>query len=152
MTKLHWPSKTNRDNFLNATLETIGRPVDFYYVVSTSGCSVCSLDPVTNTSTDAFCDVCSGAYWLETLASSGILSHVTWKFSEDLSWHSAGQQMVGDCQVRINYTPDTVAIVDSIRYLVVDERVMQVNKVDMRGSPEVNRIIISLMEKEKSNE
>ena len=76
--------------------------------------------------------------------------HVTWKYSEDVVWYSAGQQVAGDCQVRINYLPETVLVVDKTRYVVIDNRVMQINKVNLRGAPEVNRIIITLMEKEKS--
>jgi hypothetical protein len=149
MTKLPWPDKSNIDSFLNNTLETIGRPVEFHYVVATSGCPICSLDPVSNTSTNAFCPVCSGYYWLNILDTATISGHVTWRYSENLSWYSAGQQFTGDCQVRINYYPDVVNIVNATKYVVVDGRVMQIDKINLRGAPDVNRIIITLQEKDK---
>jgi len=149
--KINWPAKPQRDDFLDQTLNVIGRTVDIYYVVSESGCSICGLDPVSNTSTDAFCPVCSGEYWIETLGVTSPSGHVTWKYSENLSWYSAGQQVTGDCLVRLNYTSDTVAALDKVRYFVVDNRVMQVDKVNLRGAPEVNRILVTLMEKEKES-
>lgn len=149
MTQLPWPTSESQLSFLNNSLETIGRDVSLFYVASVSGCSVCSLDPVSNTSTDAFCVVCSGLYWIETLNEYVTKAHITWKSSDELSWYSAGKQMDGDCQIRLNLASGIENIVDSTRYVLVDDKTMQVRKSVLRGAPEVNRILITLLEKEK---
>jgi len=149
MSPLRWPTQTKRTQFLVDTLEAIGRPVEIHYVTSVSGCTICSLDPVSSTSTDAFCPVCSGAYWMENLNAQVFPAHVTWKFSEDVARYSAGKQFEGDCQVRLNYSVEMAQIVDTTRFIVVDNKVMELNKVITRGAPEVNRLILVLLEKEK---
>lgn len=148
MTQLPWPNKTIRDAFLVDTLETIGRPVSLHYQATVSACYLCSLDPVTNLSTDGFCPVCSGYYWIAIISGITLSAHVVWKSSEELSWYTAGKQMDGDCQIRINYSDSVYTKLKAARFIVVDEREMQVKKINLRGSPEVNRIIVSLLEKE----
>lgn len=149
MTPIGWPSQTQQNNFLNLTLEAIGRNISIYHKVSVSGCPVCSLEPVSNTSTNAFCPVCSGSYWLENLAEYPVLAHVTWGGSEGVAWYSAGQQVTGKCSIRLNYNSEVKTVIDNARYLVVDDRTMQIEKVNLRGSPEINRILISLKEAEE---
>ena len=147
--KLPWLSKSKTDEFLNLSLETIGREVTFNYVASVSGCSICSLDPVSNTSTNAFCPVCSGSYWIDMVDTRDILAHVIWKTSENLNWYSAGRQEDGSCSIRINVASGVVQLVDSTKDILVDGRTMQIDKITLKGSPDVNRIIIALQEKEK---
>jgi hypothetical protein len=146
---LSWPSETFRPEFNNATISAIGRPVEFLYVYSSYPCPVCSLDPVSNTSTDSFCVVCSGAYWLETISGVSISGHVTWKPADKLGWVTGGQLWEGDCRVRINYTDGIFAIIDKTKTVVVDDKEMQIKTIDLRGSPTVNRIILMLREREK---
>lgn len=147
--ELAWPTKEFRNEFLNSTIEEIGRAVDFYYIYSSYDCPTCDLDPVTNTSTDSFCPTCSGNGYLYVYSGTTVSGHVSWKYSENLNWYAAGTQMQGDCQVRVNYSPEVYTLVDKSVYVVVDEREMEVDKITLRGAPDYDRIIISLMQKEK---
>lgn len=151
MANLPWATQEQQNAFLVDTLDTIGREVIFNYVISVSGCPVCSLDPVSNTSTDAFCVTCSGAYWLETIEPYPTKAHITWKSSEGTAWYSAGTQQMGDCTVRVNYSSGIASIIDTTKYIEVDGRVMQISKSNLRGAPVANRIILTLLEKENES-
>ena len=149
--QLTWPSNQQRDNFLLATLETTGRNVDLVYVESLSGCSACTLDPITNTSTNSFCVVCSGNYWIEHTMVSGVLSHITWKYLDKLDWVPGGQFLNGDCQIKFPiFLSGIETVVDNLKSAIVDGRDMEPVKVDKRGSPEINRILITLQERGKN--
>lgn len=126
----------------------IGRPIYWYIIDSTIPCSACSLEPVTNTSVNSFCPVCSGLYWIETLSGVMISGHVSWGRLDDLKWATAGQYFEGDCTVQIKYTAYNDSIVDSSIYVLVDGKVMDVNKKVYRGFQPLNRIIVDLKEKE----
>lgn len=146
---LSWPSENIRDGFNRASIAAIGRPVEFFYVYSSYACPICDLDPITNTSVDSFCPVCSGSHWIELISGVSISGHVTWKYSEALNWYAGGQQMDGDATIRINYSPSVYEIVDKTKYMIVDSREMQIKRLNLRGAPEYNRIVISVLEKEK---
>lgn len=147
--RVAWPSNEVREDFLNATISAIGRQVEIRYVTGVSGCSTCILDPVNNTSTDSFCPECSGVYWhpiLETTTPSG---HIRWKKADELDWSSGGKLFDGDCQVRLNYTVDLESILDTATAFVVDGKELQIKTIRFKGAPKVNRISVSLMEREK---
>jgi len=146
---LGWPIKSVRNDFLNATLAVIGRPVDFFYVYSSYACPICDLDPVTNTSTDSFCPVCSGSYFIDVLSGVSISGHVTWKYSEQTNWYAGGMQQDGDVQVRVNYSDSVQDIINKTKYMVVDEREMQIKRITLRGAPDYVRIIVAGIEKEE---
>lgn len=149
--RLPWPTDDFRHNFEHATVEAVGRPVDFVYISGVRPCTTCILDPVTDTSTDSFCPECSGYYWIDQLGEVTISGKVTWKYSEDLKWYPGGKQFEGDCQVKVQLSGAILDIMDNITYIVVDGRVMKVNKVDTRGAPTPTRIIYILQEQEKDD-
>jgi hypothetical protein len=149
--KLTWPSVQTRHDFLEATISAIGRPVTFIVTTSSTVCPTCSFNPVTKLSTNPFCVTCSGNYYLPLYSGISVSGHVTWKQSEGLTWYTGGQQFTGDCRVRINYTVENLTILENTKEVIVDHRTMQVDHVNLLGAPEVNRIVISLMEKEKEN-
>jgi hypothetical protein len=124
----------------------IGRLVDFI-TPTYSGCSVCTLNPITNESTDSFCPVCSGMYWIETDKITSVSGFVTWKPDGILNWVSAGKLFEGDCAVQIKYTPENVALAKTDTTVLVDGKEMQVFSVTPRGVPEINRLIIALKER-----
>jgi hypothetical protein len=143
-----WPSVQDAQ-VVDEIREAIGRNVTFHYLVSTSGCPVCSLDPVTNESTDSFCTTCSGEYWIPSYSGEAILAHVNWGFSEQLGWYTGGQQMEGDCRIQIKYTVTNIDIVDKTKWIEVDGRNMLIVKRILRGVQPLNRIILDLSEKDK---
>ena len=128
--------------------DAVGRDVDFY-ISTLSGCSACSLDPVTNTSTDSFCLVCSGLHWISTYTVDTINAHVTWGSVDRLLWETGGQIKDGDCRVQIKHTAANLSSVENADYLVVDNKKMRVEKKLFRGVPTINRILIDCSE-EKS--
>jgi hypothetical protein len=149
MTTITWPTVKDKE-VTDAIRGAIGRDVTFWTIASTSGCSQagCDLDPITNTSTNSFCPVCSGAYYIYTYSGSIINAHVTWGYSEQMGWVTGGQLDEGECRVQIEYTPANVIIVDSTKWVTVDNRTMQIVKKIYRGIQLINRILIDLIEKE----
>jgi hypothetical protein len=130
----------------------IGRDVIFYTLGGRTACSGCSLDPVTDTSTDSFCTVCGGVYWIPTYSGYTISGHITWGHADELGWWSAGQIFEGDCRVQVKYTDTVATIVDNTEYAHVDGKVMTIKNIIYRGVRELNRILIDMMEKERDDE
>lgn len=127
-----------------------GRDVTFYVIDTLSGCYACSLDPTTNTSTDSFCPVCHGVYWIPTYSGITVSGHVTWGRADSLQWPTGGMVNNGDCQVKVMYSGGQTELLYSAEYVMVDDRKMNVqpNGVIPRGVPEVNRVIFILQEEE----
>ena len=141
-----WPDNT--DEVIDAIRDAIGREVEFQYLAGTIPCSACSLDPVTNTSDDAFCPVCSGEYWIETISGYTTSGVITWGPSDRPAWQMGGQMLEGDCVVQINLDDEIEDILDKTKTVIVDSREMEIKKRQRRGVKSLNRILISLIEKE----
>lgn len=146
---LSWPTAQDKE-VTDAIRAAIGRTVTFYYIASSSSCSEpdCYLDPVTNTSTNSFCPVCSGNYYIYTYSGEDINAHVTWGYSEKFGWVTGGLQDEGECRVQIEYTPNNVYVVENAKWVLVDGREMQIIKKLYRGVKEINRILVDLIQKE----
>lgn len=144
-----FPAPTNSRETIQAIINEIGREVTFYVVETVSGCSLCSLDPITNTATDSFCPSCAGEYWLPIYSGVVYSGKVTWGKSEEKEWATAGLLDNGDCVVTIMHTPEAENIVYSSEYVIVDRREMDVKNIVLRGVPEINRMLVVLKEKEK---
>lgn len=142
---LTFPSNT--EEVIDAMRKAIGRDI----VIDTptvSGCSICTLNPVTQTSTNPVCPVCNGAYWIITTIPHTVLAHITWGRVENLGWVSGGQYFDGDCLVQIKYTDTNDSIVASGIMYHVDGRTFIKKNIVYRGVPDINRILVNLMEKE----
>lgn len=146
-----FPTPEVSRNIIEQMIAQDGRPVTFYTVESLSGCSLCTLDPIANTSTDSFCPQCSGEYWIPTYSGTTISGHVTWGGLDEKSWETGGQIDNGQCTVKVMYDDVSDFVVHNSAYVVVDERIMQPlpGKIILRGIPVVNRIIMTLKEKER---
>lgn len=144
-----WPSGT-RDTIENI-INTIGRDV-LFYSSTLSGCYNCSLDPVTNTSTDSFCGVCSGVYWIPTWSGDSIRAHVTWKFADNEEYHTGGSVFLGDGIVKVMYSGPYMDIIDNSDYAVVDGKQVDIQKITLLGVPSVNRIILDFKERSKEDD
>jgi hypothetical protein len=133
-------------------INTIGRDVTFY-VAALSACSYSgdSLDPITNTSTNSFCPVCSGQWWIQTLSGYTTKAHITWKFADLKQWETGGWNFVGDGIIKVMYSGSIMDIIDSSEYVVVDDKQVNIEKITLLGVPALNRIILDFKERKKIN-
>ena len=144
----------NTTTIIDEIREQIGRVVTFVYASGVSPCtySGCSLDPTTNLSTNSFCPVCSGLYWIPNIYTSGILAHVTWSTINDLYFLSPGKDADGAVRIQIKYTDENDFVLKNTKYIIVDGVEVEVKKFDYRGKPDINRIVIIGTQREVSNE
>lgn len=143
-----WPDNTKE--VIDDIRGAIGRDVEFYVVASSIACPTCELDPITNHSTNSFCPTCSGIYWVPLYSGYTISGHVTWGNSDFENWYPGGYQFDGDVRVQIEYTLANLDIVDNAEYVYVDDKVMEIKSFILRGVQAINRILIDMIEKEKS--
>jgi hypothetical protein len=118
-------------------------------IASATACPVCYLDPVTNNSTDSFCPVCNGTYWIPVYSGTTITGHVAWGKSDMMRWETGGQWWEGSAGVQIEYTPENQILVNDAIYVTVDGKEMEISKSMLRGVKPLNRILIDLIEKTK---
>ena len=141
-----WPTSFEKE-VEDSIRDAIGREIYWYIVASSTPCPVCDLDPVTNTSTDSFCTICSGEYWIPTYSGIPINGHISWGFTEQLGWVTGGQMEEGECRASIEYTEENLSTVTLAKYAVVDNKIMQIIKVRPRGVQTINRLLVDLIEK-----
>jgi hypothetical protein len=142
-----WPSNTK--SIIDEIRDTIGRTVEFRCVSATITCSACFLDPVTGTSDNAFCPVCSGEYYIDTISGYSAIAHVTWSPSDILRWEPGGTMADGDCLIQVEYTDELLAVLPTVVDVVVDGKIMEIKKKMLRGVQGINRILMKLIEKEE---
>jgi hypothetical protein len=145
MTTITFPLTTDT---IDAMRLAIGRNATFYIPASSAACPICLLDPITNTSTNSFCNICEGNYWITTFSGVNILAHITWGGVDQMGWAPGGQYFEGDCRVQIKYTTYNDGIVDSAVRVVVDDKEMKIKNKIYRGFKEINRILLDLTEEE----
>jgi hypothetical protein len=126
----------------------IGRDV-LFYMEDVSPCSGCDLDPNTNTSTNSWCPLCSGAYWITTYSGVTVSGHITWGQADILNWYSAGQMFDGDCRIQIKLTDENAILVDECKWLEADGKKLEIKKKIFRGVQPLNRIILYCIELNK---
>lgn len=142
-----WP--TNTTEVIDAIRGAIGRIVHFYIVASSIECTVCELDPITGTSTNSFCETCSGLYYIPVYSGVSVSGHVTHGPTDELFWTTGGKLYEGEARVQVKYTQDILNTVDSAVYVVIDNKQFEVKNKDLRGTPQLNRILVNLKEREK---
>jgi len=138
---------SNTSEIIDAIRNAIGRGIDCE-IPTVSGCTTCSLDPVTNTSTNSFCPVCSGVYWITAWDVVTISGHVSWRSDGDLDWVTGGRLFDGDCTVQIKYSEDNLQYIEDAKYFRVDGKRMYKDKTVLRGFPTLNRIIVVMKEQD----
>jgi hypothetical protein len=134
---------------IDAIREAIGRNINLV-TVSAIACTAsgCGLDPVTNTSVNSFCVTCSGLYWIPNFTNYAVKAHITWGNAEELNWVTGGQIFEGDCRIQVKYTSEILAELERTEYVEVDGKNFEIKSKIYRGVPELNRVIIDLLEKE----
>lgn len=140
-----FPSNTR--DVINDIRNAIGREV-YFYTETKVPCSGCSLDPVTDTSTNPFCNICNGVGYIITEHMTTVSAHVTWVGLDSVNWQSGGQIFTGDVGLQIEHTSSNMNLVDNCRYIVVDNKKVEVKKKILRGVPQLNRILLDCMEDE----
>lgn len=142
-----WPSDTRQ--VINAMRGAIGRDITMAVPETPSGCSACTLDPINNTSTDPFCETCSGSYWIIPYDDVTISGHVRWYPFDDPQPMTGGIVFEGDCVVTIEYTDTNLASAKAADYFLVDGKRMVLWKYILRGKQDINRIRLMLKEEEE---
>ncbi len=144
-----WPTDTT--DVIDAIRDAIGRNITINVTVSGTACTEpgCDLNPVTNLSTDQYCDTCHGNYWLNTTSGWAVNAHVTWKPSDTPVWVTGGNIVEGDCLVQIKYSASILDLVNEATNFVVDGKELLKDAVILRGTPDINRILITLEEQEE---
>lgn len=139
----------NTETTIDAIREAIGRNITFV-TVSSIACTAsgCGLDPTTNTGTNSFCVTCSGLYWIPTYSNYSVKAHITWGNADVLNWVTGGQLIDGDCRVQVKYTPELLTELEKTEYVTVDEKDFEIKSKIYRGVPELNRVLIDLIERE----
>lgn len=143
---IFWPSNT--EDTIDAIRDAIGRNITILVTVSGTPCPICDLNPVSNLSTDPFCPVCSGTYWINTTSGYIVNAHVT--IGEiDLPWRVAGGYLEkGEAVVQIKYTDTNLYAVEHAAHYVVDDKIYLQDDISYRGIPNINRMVITLKEQE----
>jgi len=126
----------------------IGREVTFK-VTTLSGCGSCTENPVDNSSTNPYCDECKGVYWIPTLSGVTVSGHVTWGQADELNWRAGGQMFEGDVRIQIKLLDSTLVMLDNTDHIVVDGKIVEIKKKTLRGVPELNRVLLDCIEREK---
>ena len=133
MMTILWPEDTV--DVIDDIRVAIGRNIQIFYTVSGIPCSGCSLDPITNLSTDPFCGTCDGEYWLNSVSGYTVNAHVRVQGIDIPIWTTGGYVVEGDAEVQIKYTATSVDVVNSAEYYVVDSKKYFAKKISMRGVP-----------------
>lgn len=143
---------SNTKSIITSIIEAIGRDATFY-TATLSGCTAsgCSLDPVTNTSTNSFCDTCSGTYWIETLSGYTTKAHVTWKYADSNKWDTGGYVFYGDGIIKVIYSEEMYNIIKAAEFVAIDDKQVSIEKITLLGVPSLNRIICDFKEKESTD-
>lgn len=144
--QIAWPSGTREQ--IEDMIEAIGRNVIFQ-IPTVSGCSLCDLDPITNTSVNSFCPVCSGTYWISTYSGYTVKAHVTWKFADKNDWQTGGYTFVGDGIIKVMYSGVTMSAIDNADYVIVDDKTVNIEKITLLGVPSINRVILDFKERSR---
>lgn len=138
---------SNTEEIIDEIRGAIGRDVNFITTTFTE-CTVCELDPITDTSLDSFCIYCSGLYHIPVYSSYTTSGHIMWGNVDELNWVAGGQFFDGDARVQIKYTGTMLTVLDQLDHVEVDSKNFEVKSKIFRGVPSINRIILNLIERE----
>jgi len=140
-----WPSnfaRTVTDSIRNA----IGRVITIFVKVSGIPCPICTLDPVTNLSTDPFCASCGGNYWINTTSSYLCSAHIRWRKTDQPLWSPGGIVDEGDCKVTICYSGEALNNVINSDHFLVDDEELYMKSYILKGVRTPNRIAVTLLQ------
>lgn len=140
------PAFPNTVAIKDAIRESIQRTIVINVAVEGTPCPACDLDPITNTSTNSFCEVCSGVHWLNTTSGYTTSGHIKWVGADQPMYTAGGIIDVGNCIVTIKYTNSNLAAVENSDSFIVDNKDMYLKTFITKGVQELDRIRIILKE------
>jgi hypothetical protein len=140
------PAFPNTVAIKDAIRESIQRAILINVAVEGTPCPVCDLDPITQTSTDSFCYVCSGVYWLNTVSGYVCSGHIRWRMADQPMYTAGGIIDVGDCIVTIKHTESNLTAVENSDSFTIDGRDLYLKNYVLKGVQELDRIRIILKE------
>jgi len=151
---IFWP-ESQVITTVNEILSAIGREFTLYVKTSGTPCPQCLssgwYDPVTNSSTNSFCTICQGVYWLNIPSGIILTGHVKWNIGEIPYWNPGGIVPGGDCIITIPYSSGIEnKVKNSLRFLV-DNKDLTLKGYRLRGVKNPNRIIITLKMESSEN-
>jgi hypothetical protein len=82
------------------------------------------------------------------MESTTLKAHITWGPADMLGWYTGGQIPEGSCRIQIKYSTVNEQLVKDTSYVIVDGKDMVVKKTHLRGVPNLNRILLDLIEKD----
>lgn len=141
---ISWP--TNTKEVVDKIRTAIGRDITFMKKYTGERCTACDLDPLTGESEEPFCPTCSGYGYITTLSGTNVLAHVNWTDIDPKEFHPGGRIYTGDCRVSVEYTDENLALVTASDYIIVDSRELYLKDYDLRGVPDINRIVVDLIQ------
>jgi len=142
--RITFPSDTK--DVIDEIRETIGREITVYVTVTGVPCSICTLDPATELSTDPYCLECGGNYYKETLSAWVCSAHVRWLKVDQPLWTPGGIIDRGDCYITIAYSGVALANIKKSHHFVVDDEDLYMKHYILKGVPTLNRIKVTLLE------
>ena len=134
---------------IDSTRESIGRNVSFFTATRTA-CTLCAPSGYYNSAMDSTiyfnCPVCSGTYWLNSLAETVVLARVHWTNDEAIDTTPGGKFFIGDATVTVDPSYRVLAedTQNESGKVVVDGHDMQIIKIIPLGAPEPNRYRVVL--------
>lgn len=143
---IRFPSNTK--DIIDRIRNTIGREVEFF-VEDRIECTAsgCGINPVMGGAINPSCPTCSGLGYIPVYSGYRVTAHISWNPSELLRWVAGGQYYSADCRVQIEYTEDNLEVCQNAKYAVIDNRELRVEKITLRGVPDINRILVDLKER-----
>jgi hypothetical protein len=137
---------SNTKSIIDEIRGAIGRDVTFNKAVETICPSGHGVDPITGDSIDPFCTICSGVGTIITYSGTTVPAHITHDPSST-HWTPGGTLPMGDCRIQIEFTDSNLTVVEEAEHVLVDDLKYKIHKVTRRGVPEINRLLIDLVER-----
>lgn len=154
MSKITWP-ELEVNNTVAEIISAIGREFTLYVKSSGTPCPQCLssgwYDPVTNSSTNSFCEVCEGMYWLNVPSGIILTGHVKWAVEEIPSWNPGGIVPNGDCIITVLFSSGIENNIKNSLRFTVDNKDLTLKGYKLRGVKHPNRIIITLNQESTAN-
>jgi hypothetical protein len=141
---ISFPDNTKQiiDNIRGA----IGRNINIGTTILGSECPACTIDPLTNMSSDPFCSTCSGYGYLTSISGTTVSAHVNWNVLGSKEYHSGGFIEVGDCIATIEFSEELLSVIENADYFEIDDEKVFLKEYDLRGVPDINRIRMYLQQ------
>lgn len=149
-----WP-ENEVNQITSQIIQAVGREFTLYTKSSGTPCPQCLssgwYDPVTNSSTNSFCTICQGEYWINIPSGTILTGHVKWVIGEIPRWQPGGITPDGDCIITVLFSSGIENQVKNSLRFSVDNKDLTLKGYKLRGVKHPNRIIITLQQESGGN-